>query len=116
MTFGQQSGPPASSKQVHELLTLLHEAGHSDFKDGRGPMGFSQRQAAGKFTRDEADAFIAQLQQPHATDAQAPTAPTVRISERERSLRSVPDALLLAEVTRRGWKVSSARSGGMPRA
>jgi len=41
---------------------LLHEAGHRDFRDARGPLGFTQRQAAGKFSRDEADAFIQQLQ------------------------------------------------------
>lgn len=108
MTFGQQSGPPASPRQVHELLTLLHDAGHSDFKDGRGPMGFSQRQAAGKFTRGEADAFISQLQESHSAEGQAPTVSPVRISELERRLRSLPDDLLLAEVTRRGWTVSSA--------
>jgi len=58
MAFGQQSGPPASAKQVRELLALLHDAGHTDFRDARGPMGFTQRQAAGKFTSAEADAFI----------------------------------------------------------
>ena len=62
MAFGQQSGPPATARQVQELLDLLHAAGHSDFHDARGPLGFTQRQAAGKFTRDEADAFIEQLQ------------------------------------------------------
>ena len=62
MSFGQQSGPSASVKQVQELLTLLHEAGHTDFRDARGPMGFTQRQAAGKFTRDEAESFIDRLQ------------------------------------------------------
>ena len=62
MSFGQQSGPSASVKQVQELLTLLHEAGHTDFRGARGPMGFTQRQAAGKFTRDEAESFIDQLQ------------------------------------------------------
>lgn len=63
MAFGQQSGSPASAKQVQRLLELLHEAGHSDFRDARGPMGFSQRQAGGKFSRDEAEAFIEQLEQ-----------------------------------------------------
>jgi len=62
MTFGQSSGPPATGKQLNELLELLDAAGHSDFRDARGPMGFTQRQAGGKFTRDEADAFIEQLQ------------------------------------------------------
>jgi hypothetical protein len=62
MAFGQQSGPPAFAKQMRELLALLKDAGHSDFRDARGPIGFTQRQAAGKFTRDEAAAFIARLQ------------------------------------------------------
>ena len=38
------------AREVHELLTLLQDAGHTDFRDARGPMGFTQRQAAGKFT------------------------------------------------------------------
>jgi hypothetical protein len=63
MAFGQQAGPPASRREVQELLTLLQDAGYTDFRDARGPMGFTQRQAAGKFTRDEAAAFIAQLQE-----------------------------------------------------
>lgn len=62
MAFGQSSGPPATGKQVNQLLELLAAAGHSDFRDARGPMGFNQRQAGGKFTRDEADAFIEQLE------------------------------------------------------
>jgi hypothetical protein len=57
MAFGHQAGPPASRREVQELLTLLQDAGHTDFRDARGPMGFTQRQAAGKFTRDEAAAF-----------------------------------------------------------
>ena len=61
VAFGQQLGPPASAKQVQELLTLLKEAGHTDFRDARGPMGFTQRQAGGKFARDEADQFIDRL-------------------------------------------------------
>jgi len=63
MVFGQQSGPPASAREVQELLKLLQGIGHRDFRDARGPMGFTQRQAAGKFTRDEASAFIGQLQE-----------------------------------------------------
>lgn len=47
---------------MRELQELLEEAGHSDFRDARGPMGFTQRQAGGKFTGPEADEFIAQLQ------------------------------------------------------
>ena len=58
MSFGQPSGPPATAKQVQQLLALLNEAGHTDFRDARGPMGFNQRQAAGKFTRSEVEALI----------------------------------------------------------
>ncbi|MFM7252693.1 MAG: hypothetical protein ACKO27_06470 [Ilumatobacteraceae bacterium] len=63
MAFGQPSGPPAPAKLVQHLLSLLQAAGHRDFRDARGPMGFTQRQAAGKFTRDEAEAFIELLEQ-----------------------------------------------------
>ncbi len=62
MAFGQSSGPPATGQQIRSLLELLEAAGHSDFRDARGPMGFTQRQAGGKFTRDEAEAFIEQLE------------------------------------------------------
>ena len=73
MAFGQQSGPPATAKQVRDLLGLLQDAGHTDFRDARGPMGFTQRQAGGKFTRDEADAFIEQLQDAeHAEQTSGP--------------------------------------------
>ena len=38
MAFGKQSGFPASARQVQELLGLLQDAGHSDFRDARGPI------------------------------------------------------------------------------
>jgi hypothetical protein len=106
MTFGQQSGPSATAKQVQELLTLLHGAGHTDFRDARGPMGFTQRQAAGKFTRDEAETFIDQLRDT-ADDAGAieAEAPAVRLSAAEQAVRRLPDELLAAELQRRGWIV-----------
>ena len=104
MSFGQQSGPSASAKQVQELLTLLHDAGHTDFHDARGPMGFTQRQAAGKFTRDEAEAFIARLQET-AVDESATDARAVGLSAAEQSVRRMPVELLAAELQRRGWIV-----------
>jgi len=109
VAFGQQSGPPATARQVQELLGLLNEAGHTDFRDARGPMGFTQRQAGGKFTRDEADAFIEQLQQ--AAEAGGPetegpaSPPSVRLSAAEQAIRRMPDELLAAELQRRGWIV-----------
>jgi hypothetical protein len=107
MAFGQASGPPASRRQIDQLLALLHEAGHTDFRDARGPMGFTQRQAAGKFTVDEAEALIRQLED-GADDHGDPTvraAPEPKLSAAEQALRRMPDAALAAELQRRGWIV-----------
>lgn len=110
MAFGQQAGPPATARQIRELVRLLEEAGHTDFRDARGPMGFTQRQAGGKFTRDEADAFIARLEDEAAGGSEPPPAapparPSARPSAAERALRDVSDELLAAELQRRGWIV-----------
>jgi hypothetical protein len=105
MAFGQQAGPPATAKQVRELLALLNAAGHTDFRDARGPMGFTQRQAGGKFTRDEADAFIDQLQAAEHAGGGAPAAPAVRLTAAEQRLRAIPAEQLAAELQRRGWVV-----------
>jgi hypothetical protein len=103
MAFGQQSGPPASATQVRELLGLLKEAGHSDFRDARGPMGFSQRQAGGKFSRDEAAAFITQLQDAES-DGITPVAPPAwRKSTQEQLLPLLSSEQLAGELRRRGW-------------
>jgi hypothetical protein len=106
MAFGQQSGPPATARQVRELLGLLQEAGHTDFRDARGPMHFTQRQAGGRFTRDEADAFIEQLQEAAAGGEASPVAaPAPRLSAVEQALRKMPTSQLAAELQRRGWIV-----------
>jgi hypothetical protein len=106
MAFGQQAGPPATHRQLQELLELLQAAGHEGFRDARGPMGFTQRQGGGKFTRDEADALIAQLQEAaESGDAPAPAAPTARLSAAEQAVRAMPAELLAAELQRRGWAV-----------
>lgn len=129
MAFGQQSGPPASHRQVQRLLELLADAGHSDFRDARGPMGFTQRQAGGKFTVDEAQAFIDQLEAAaHEADvggapasagpparssgasparpAGAAAAPRLKVSRTEKLLADLPDDVLAAELQRRGWIVA----------
>lgn len=119
VAFGQQSGMPASARQVQELLALLHDAGHADFRDARGPMGFTQRQAAGKFTRDEATAFINSLQE----DSVEPPPATPAVARRPAAVRTPPPAAaaprpvspslrrvaaedLAAELRRRGWVVA----------
>lgn len=123
MAFGQQSGPPATHRQVQELLALVIEAGHADFREARGPLGFTQRQAGGKFTRDEAAAYIDQLMAPDGADTADGSAPSggvapapgprrdrVTAAERTeaaqlRQLRAMPPELLAGELQRRGWAV-----------
>jgi len=106
MAFGQQAGPPATHRQLQELLELLQAAGHEGFRDARGPMGFTQRQGGGKFTRDEADALIAQLQEAAESGAAPPpAAPAARLSAAEQAVRAMPAELLAAELQRRGWAV-----------
>jgi hypothetical protein len=103
MPFGQQSGVPASAKQIRELLGLLKDAGHTDFRDARGPMGFTQRQAAGKFARDEADAFICQLQDAESDGSTSVNVPAWRHSAQEQSMTRMPSDQLANELRRRGW-------------
>ena len=122
MAFGQQVGPPATARQLHELVTLLNAAGLADFRDARGPLGLTQRQAAGKFTRNEADALIAQLEASGTADDPAIASPAPAASPRPAAparsrtpsgpttdkpnpLRSVPSSHLAAELQRRGWVV-----------
>jgi hypothetical protein len=107
MAFGQQSGPPAPAQRVRQLLALLQDAGHTDFRDARGPMGFTQRQAGGKFTRDEADVFIEQLEAAAQSESPSPArARLPRPTTAERALREVSSDLLAAELQRRGWIVA----------
>jgi len=106
MAFGQQSGFPASVSQVRELLALLNNAGHPDFREARGPMGFTQRQAAGKFTRDEAKMYIDRLQDAEFDGAPAPVLPPPPRSATEQLVHHMPAEELASELRRRGWSVS----------
>ena len=120
MPFGQAAGPPASRRQVETLTALVRAAGHTDFRDARGPLGLNQRQAGGRFTRDEADALIARLEAEteagptsrpdragagRATRAPGPAPTNRRDSEIANSLHRVSAELLAAELQRRGWVV-----------
>ena len=62
MAFGQQSGPPATARQLKDLMALLEQAGYGSFREARGPLGFTQRQGGGKFTGPEAAELIEQLE------------------------------------------------------
>lgn len=106
MAFGQSPGRPATGRQVNELLELLNQAGHADFRDARGPMGFNQRQAGGKFTADEADAFIEQLNlDAEGLDGSIVATAPAPLTSAERALRDIPDLTLASELQRRGWIV-----------
>ena len=106
MAFNQSAGPPASARQIERLLELLQKAGHDDFRSARGPMGFTQRQGNGKFTRAEADALIAKLEgDEHDPTAPSQTQPSARLTNDERSVQSMPSGVLAAELQRRGWIV-----------
>ncbi len=120
MAFGQSVGPAASGRQVKELLELLSNAGHADFRDARGPMGFNQRQAGGRFTADEAAQFIDQLQTVEYEAEQAPTPVSKRVTataspdvkpslDVERALRTASTKSLVLEVRRRGWTVTRSK-------
>ena len=113
------------------MLELLQNAGHADFKDARGPMGFNQRQAAGRFTADEAQALIDQLQQAeYEADQQAQATGSAERTqepeqtedapkrngmtdeeraEMERAVRSASTKSLVLEVRRRGWIVTKPK-------
>jgi len=106
MAFGQQSGPPATSSQVRELLTYLKGNGYADFRAARGPMGFTQRQATGKFTQDEASSFIDRLQAAEFDGNPLVATPPAKLSAIENAMRLVPAEQLATELRRRGWIVT----------
>ncbi len=90
---------------MEQLLALLKDAGHTGFRDARGPMGFTQRQAAGKFTRDEVAAFIGQLQDNEPDASVVDAVPAAKLSAQEQLMRRMPAEPLALELRRRGWTV-----------
>ena len=113
MAFGQANGYPATRGQMEHLNELILEAGHTDFRDARGPLGLTQRQAGGKFTRDEADELIAKLKAdldgsgaPEVSAAAKPKVGSPRGGGRPAAgLARVPSEKLAAELQSRGWIV-----------
>lgn len=116
MAFGQQSGLPASAKDLAELSRLVELAGFSSLREARHPLDLTQRQANGKFTRDEAASLIERLESAAGSE---PAAPVVGPATRGRGgstraasrrgdqdaevLARVPAADLADELVRRGW-------------
>jgi hypothetical protein len=125
MAFGQSAGPAATGRQVKELLELLGNLGHADFRDARGPMGFNQRQAGGRFTADEAAELIGQLQaaehaaeqgdvataieEPEPEPEPEPEKPVSELTDHEKAIRTAPTKWLVLEVRRRGWTVTKPK-------
>jgi hypothetical protein len=115
MSFGQ-TAPPATSKQVQYLLSLVQKAGHTGFRDARGPLGLTQRQASGKFSRNEASELIDRLlASPDGDDdagdglrgvGEQVSAADRLDAERATILAGMPAGLLAAELERRGWQVT----------
>lgn len=69
-------------------------------------MGFTQRQAGGKFTRDEAAELTEQLEEAQeAGTTPEPPEPAPRLSRTEQAARDLPTPVLAAELQRRGWVV-----------
>lgn len=84
---------------------MLKEAGHDNLRLARGPMGFTQRQAGGKFTRDEAAQIIGQLQDTEIREPVDAAGPVVRPSPTGHLVRRMPADELAQELRRRGWTV-----------
>jgi hypothetical protein len=66
-------------------------------------MGFTQRQAGGRFTRDEADAFIELLQDAESDPGKLVEVQGWRQPAQEQLLGHMPAEQLAVELRRRGW-------------
>ncbi len=127
MSFAKQSGPPASAKQVKYLESLVEKAGFTGLREARHPLGLTQRQAGGKFSRGEASAMIDRLLADPmggaagGGDVDGDGSPVVadgpsgvELSAREQLeneqaalLRGISAGLIAGELERRGWTVTS---------
>ena len=68
-------------------------------------MGFTQRQAAGRFTRAEADALLDQLREAEPSAEKRVEVPIWRRSVQDDVLGQIPAERLAIELRRRGWSV-----------
>jgi hypothetical protein len=111
--------PPASEKQLAYLQALLRKAGYESFREARRPLGLTQRQGSGKFSRTEASALIDQLLGNDDTPDQAPLpiadeppSPVPPDRPTERQVRHLPAEAMAAELARRGWTVTPPPPAG----
>jgi hypothetical protein len=118
MAFGQAAGPPAPARQVETLAAMLEERGYDSFREARHPFGLNQRNAAGKFTMDEAKELLERLEaDAESGDTGPPPKPTLgntkvdakadakRRAREEEVARKIDAEVLADELTRRGWCV-----------
>jgi hypothetical protein len=110
MGFADQE-PPASAKQIAYVQSLLRKAGYDDFRTARTEYRLTQRQARGKFTRNEASALIDRLT---STDEDNPTLsiteePDSMTSAQALLVRGFPADVLADELRRRGWSVNAPK-------
>lgn len=99
------SGPPASPKQVLYLQVLLEKAGYPTFREARQPLGLTQRQGAGKFSKQEASALIDRLISGEAPSVDESVQDEAILLAQASMLRGIPAQLMADELLRRGWRV-----------
>jgi hypothetical protein len=105
MALGQ-SGPPASAKQVSYLQALLEKAGYAGFREARRTFGLTQRQAGGKFTKQEASELIDRLINGDLPEQDLETVKLEAATETQaRILKGMPAQWLADELLSRGWSV-----------
>jgi hypothetical protein len=83
----------------------VQAAGHEGFREARHPLGLTQRQAAGRFTRDEADDLITRLQAMDDTAQPVDSNDMPRLAASQKVLQVMPADQLAIELERRGWTV-----------
>ena len=105
MALGQ-SGPPASAKQISYLQALLDKAGYGGLREARHPLGLTQRQAGGKFTKLEASELIDRLVNGDTSTEAVGAARLDRASATQAQiLKGMPAQWLADELLSRGWSV-----------
>lgn len=100
------SGPPASAKQISYLQALLEKAGYATFREARRAYGLTQRQAGGKFTKQEASALIDRLVNGEPEVDRETVLEEQANDTHALVLRGMPAQWLADELIRRGWQVN----------